>query len=181
MEKVALGIDCGFAYIGVALISGTVEDPKCLYATTVFTRAGKKGLERKSIDDARRLNHMYGAVEDLVGEFAPHVAGLEYYTPLAGKSHSAGKVAMCFGILWGLCKAHRIPAYSQLPIDVKSGVLGVKSASKGAIIKTIRHFIPTIDPFLERQAASHHEHMADAAAHAVLALRAHTTGVKPHT
>lgn len=176
----ALGIDCGFSRTGLAVVRGPVEAPKMLYGMCIRSKADKNKDVRRSHDDTRRLNIISAGIESAIVEFAPDCGGVEFYLPYPGRGSGSWKVAMCYGLTVGICKSHRIPVFAQLPIDVKFGVTGTKTSSKGTILRGIEAAMPSLRPFLDAYAPLYHEHIADAAGHALLALRSHLNGETPH-
>lgn len=177
----AMGIDCGIGFTGLAIVQGPVEAPVMLYGQCIVTRPAKGTADRKSFDDTRRLSTIAQVLETITQEFRPVCCGVEFYMPYPGRGQAGWKVGMCYGMALGLCKAARVPLYAQLPIDVKYGVAGVKTASKGDIIARIEQAMPSMRAFLHQTTPSRHEHIADAAGHALLALRSHLDGIAPHS
>jgi Holliday junction resolvasome RuvABC endonuclease subunit len=179
-QTIAMGLDCGIAATGLAIVRGPVESPTMLYGQTIVTRPMTLSMERKSFDDTRRLGAIAKTIEVIVKEFCPHAAGLEFYMPYPGRGRASWKVGMCYGLALGLCQALNVPVYAQLPIDVKYGVAGVKTAGKADIIARILHAMPSMKTFLNQTTPARREHIADAAGHALLAMRSRLMGTEPH-
>ena len=180
MTCTAIGIDCGFQHIGVAVIQGTVLQPTMIFGDAILTKPQHHKDLRRSEDDVRRLNEMQDRVAAVVERLKPHVAGLESYAPFVSQSKYAWRTSMCFGLLWAVCRAARVRVYTQLPIDVKLAVCGQRTASKEDVIDAIRKNVASVDAYLLKFPSGRHEHICDAAGHAMVAMRGYENGRPVH-
>ena len=179
-DTITLGLDCGLGSTGLAIVRGPVDAPTMLYGQTILTKPAKGTAERKSFDDTRRLGIIGENVMIIMREFCPHAAGLEFFMPYPGRGKGSWKVGMCYGLALGLCRAMTVPVYAQLPIDVKYGVAGVKTAGTAESTARILEAMPSMGVYLSRTSPSRQEHIADAAGHALLAMRSLLAGTDPH-
>lgn len=180
-SDVVIGIDPGFASLGAVVIYRPPgELPRVVRSELIETqKAPKKNRSslRVSHDDLRRYSEIYGKASKLVQNHQVVAMGIEVYQPgfqgSGGARRGGGaasKTMAVYGMLLGLGFAHRLFVSAGNPADVKRRFAGRVKASKEEVIERMRGVVVGIGDFLDEVPKTKREHLADAAAHAVLAL-----------
>lgn len=169
-----LGVDPGFAKMGVAVLEKTTAgSARAIHLRVIETKkASKKELRslRVASDDQWRLHEIWSALDAVGQEYGPFAAvGVETYSPYRGTG-SGWKAALAYQLV--CCQAWNwgVSALPFMPQDIKRAFAGNISASKGDIIEAMGSKIVSFVVHLEGIAKTKHEHVADAAGHAYLAI-----------
>lgn len=171
-SRVALGIDPGMAHTGLAIVTRTHNGVyHCEKLVLAASKPTGKGLVPRAQDDARRLKLIHAACMELMAYFAPHVLAVESYAPLVGRQGgSAWKTSVVYGLVHGIGLSGNRPVVAQSPQDIKRAFTLGKNNSKQHVQAMMCKLVQGLDAKLEAVCASKREHLADATAHAVLAL-----------
>lgn len=154
---IIVGIDPGFAALGLAVLELLPTSTRVLYHETYKTKS--------TDDDGDRLDSISERVLDLIEEHAPEAVGYENQAGvLVGKSErdqpvtfASMRVHEVAGIIRCAARAFDLPVYVLAPSSVKCAVLGKggSRAKKGVVKDRVRRL------FALGQCS---EHVADAVA-----------------
>jgi Holliday junction resolvasome RuvABC endonuclease subunit len=132
---------------------------------------------RVSQDDLRRYQEIYRAVEGVLDDHQVVAMGIEVYQAgfqgAQGQRRGGGaasKTLGVYGMLVGLGTSRRLFVSPGLPSDVKRRFVGKQSASKAEVVERMCSAVEGLREALEGFPKTKREHVADAAAHAVLVL-----------
>lgn len=168
-----MGIDPGFASVGVAVLEESKVQAKITVLRVLKTEKGsKKELRtlRMSADDSRRLQELWQHLSTLVRAYKPRALAVEAYSPFTGRGGgNAWKTSMVYGLVHGLGLAFDIPVFPFLPADLKRKFGMKASATKQDVADGLATFVPSVREALERLNKTDREHASDAAGHAYLA------------
>ena len=173
---VVMGVDPGFASMGVAILEVPEPDsPVCARMVRVVEtkKASKETLRqiRVASDDQRRLFEFWGALQDIVIRYRPLVLGVEQWRPFPGQmGGNAWKVGSAVQVVHCLSWQHGLPSFPFIPNDLKRRFLGQKSGDKNQVGYAVLQHILGLAPLLSTISPSKHEHVYDAAGLAYLAL-----------
>ncbi len=175
MEIRVMGVDPGFASLGVVVLEQRQGQIQALAATVLRTKkASKKVLRdlRVSADDQRRLRAFWDGLEGIAVAHAPQALAVETYAPQPGRGGgNAWKAAVVYGLVQGLGLSHGLQVLPFLPGDLKRVFTSRASASKQAVGDVVLGQVVGLAAFLDKLPAGQHEHLTDAAGHALLGLR----------
>lgn len=135
-------------------------------------QAGKKKRDlRVSADDQRRFRQLLDPFEKVSSFFRPTAMGIEVYAPYPGRmGGNAWKAAAVYGGVSFWAMVHGIIVLPFLPMDVKMGLCGKKTASKAKVEEEAIQRIGGLAKSLDMLPKGKREHLADAAGHGYLAL-----------
>lgn len=168
-----LGIDPGFASMGLAVLEKGLGPAKILEAMTVKTQKGsKKDLRgmRISSDDQRRLREIHNALCDVTARFEPHALAYEVYSPHGPQGGSAWKSCRAEGMVQCFALERSMLLLPYIPHDLKMGVTGKLSASKTDVQWSLTEKFPAFEGFMRKMNKGLREHAADAVGYAYLAF-----------
>jgi crossover junction endodeoxyribonuclease RuvC len=156
---IVLGIDGGFASMGLAAVDLTPTTERVDRAWVVRTELSAKKLGVRSGDDTcRRARELAKAVGAAIAEYSPMAIAIE--SPSWPRSAGvAAKMGVAFGVVFALAEKHRLPLVMATPMDVKKAVTGSKTASKDDVIGALELRFPDLE--LPQQLTLQ-EHAADA-------------------
>lgn len=171
---VVMGLDPGFAEMGVAVIGRTAEKakPQLLHLGTIKTEKGKKKERinlRVTNDDQRRYDEIYEALEAIRQRFRPTAVGVEAYHP--HKDVTTGwKTAVVYGgvIFWA--KSQGIYCAPYIPQDLKRRFCGKQSGSKQEVAAVAAVMVEGAWEAYLATAKTRQEHVGDALGHSILVL-----------
>jgi Holliday junction resolvasome RuvABC endonuclease subunit len=170
-----MGVDPGFASCGVVVLEQREGQVKALAANVLRTKkASKKALRdlRVSADDQRRLRAFWEGLQGIAAVHAPQALAVETYAPQPGRTGGNGwKAAVVYGLVQGLGLSQGLQVLPFLPADLKRVFTNSTSASKEAVADVVLTQVTGLAAFLDRLPAGQHEHVTDAAGHALLGLR----------
>lgn len=165
---IGLGIDPGFAAVGLGVLSFSATATRVLHHETFRTESRRKG------DDAERLSLIADHLLDVIEEYSPAFVAYEDQALVAvGKARqglpvtmSSQRVHEVSGIIRCAARCYDLPVYCYQPSSVKVGVLGKGGgrAKKARMIEAVRAIFHV-------QGCS--EHVADAIAATVCGAREH--------
>lgn len=153
--------------------------PNVVMATVVVTEKAVRGHDRISHDDVRRMQLLWMNLQQAVIEYAPQIIGVETYTvykPTQGGRAGKGtgwKAGWGYALACGAGFAHNIEVIPFQPRDLKRRVAGGQSAGKLDVEEALYDRLTGLEDALADLPPNKHEHAADAAGFALLAL-AHT-------
>lgn len=133
---------------------------------------------RVSADDYQRIRQIHFAIRGLVTDFDPVAIAYEVYQPFTGRTKggkpnfrtSAWKVSRVEGVLVGVGMVHELLVLPYLPLDLKMGFTGKRSATKGEIQAAMVSRIQGFEAAIMALPKTKREHAADAAGYAYLAF-----------
>lgn len=158
---IVLGLDPGFAALGLAAVDLTPGAERVERAWVVRTeKAARKVEVRASDDNVRRARQLAAELERAVVEWGPVALAAEAQSWPRNAGASA-KVGIAWGVVAALAERHGLPLVQASPQDVKRAVAGAKTASKGEVAAAVEARFPEVE--WPRQ-ASLVEHAADAVA-----------------
>lgn len=158
---IVLGIDGGFASMGVAAVNLGPEGEQLRRCWVVRTEKSAKKLGVRSGDDtARRARELAREVSAALAEFRPGAIAIE--APSWPRNAGvAAKMGVAFGVVFGLVQERGLPLVMASPQDVKRAVCGVKTASKDDVALAIERRFPDVE---WPKQSTLQEHAADAIA-----------------
>lgn len=176
------GLDGGTANLGAAVLDYNPaigpKSARCVFADRFTTERAAARLKRRvCTDDRIRLGVMAEAMIRVHREHRVEAWGIEWYLPMA-RNANGWKTGMVVGAGFMLAAVLEVPAYEQLPGDVKR-LVGDPEADKAQVIawamKHIRGFKAAVahlwhPGMSETKRVSVLEHPADAACHALVTI-----------
>jgi Holliday junction resolvasome RuvABC endonuclease subunit len=170
-----MGIDPGFASLGMAVLERTPQGKVRLLAVRVLeTKKGSKKAMRDlrvAADDQRRLREFWEGLQRYLTEFSPKAMGVESYAPWPGQmGGNAWKVAFAYQMAVCAGWAHGLLPMTFRPDDLKRRLLGKNSGTKGDVEKALASQVEGFTEALEAISKTKREHAADAVGHAYLAM-----------
>lgn len=171
---IVLGIDPGFAFVGLAVVEMTASRARVLFAETFKT-------SRASGADEDRLDAIFDRLLDVIDDRGPAVVGYENQAGVeAGKAKriledpsavgeinaSSRRVHEVTGAIRCAARVYGLPCYAVAPSSVKLALLGKGGgrASKSAVKAAVARYLGGVGLS---------EHAADGAAVAVATSRRH--------
>lgn len=163
-----LGVDPGTANLGLACVAA---DPATGGLSCVGVRfCGTKPNRHQriaAVDDAHRLLVMAQAVDQAITEWAPDLVVVEWYAPRQGAQRHGWKTVLVVGATVAIAWAHELACRPQLPKHLRQFT---QAGDKAGVVKWTTTNVAGMAKALRGLPASKHEHVADAAGHACLAL-----------
>lgn len=169
MDPLIIGIDPGFASMGLALLQREGGSYRFTKATTIRTaKSGRK--VPKWVDNAERTAKIFGTLMTYVPDPRPRTIWAieaESWTRMP----SDKLVGMARGAIYSAAfnVGGAIDQYS--PKDIKKELCGSGSASKKSVEAAVCELHPELRPHLVLLPKTQREHAADAAACALYCLR----------
>ncbi len=174
MRFTVLGIDPGFASLGVARIS-SIDGKLIAESIRVVTtkKASKKArlTLRVSADDVHRARCLWDGMNEMTD--GVDAVAYEVYAPFQGGEQRIAhgtKTAMACGLALALGFAANVPVIPVLPTDIKREITGRVSASKTAVCEVLVRQISQLEDLLSSIRKTKREHASDAAAVAFVGL-----------
>lgn len=156
---IVLGVDVGFASMGLALVQLGPESETLLKTWVVRTEKSSRKLAVRSADDtARRSRELAQELERVLREAGPGAVAIEAPSWPRSAGVSA-KLGCAFGVLFGWAERYHLPLVMASPQDLKRALCGVKTASKGDVALAIERRFPAVE---WPRAKTLIEHAADA-------------------
>lgn len=172
----AMGIDPGFAHLGLAVVTRQKPgDPLRLVTLEVVetSKAPKKAMRdlRVAADDQRRLRHFWNRLESVIAAYLPQAIGVESYAPWPGQmGGNAWKVALAYQLSVCVGWAHGVLPMTFRPDDLKRRLLGKNAGTKGEVEQGLCAEVTGLRDALDALPKTKREHAADAVGHALLAI-----------
>jgi len=167
MSVVVLGVDPGFANIGMMVLNLLPVGAKALAAHALITKpdAKKRNLRQES-DDTRRLELIRVEFMAFVDKTKPHLAAFERVPRIAKNPTATRQCALGWACMWTICRERQIPVLVFEPEDIKYEVCKNRSASKTDMVKALKSRFLGFKGWPESKKV---EHVADAGGAALLA------------
>jgi crossover junction endodeoxyribonuclease RuvC len=132
-DSVVLGVDPGFASVGLAIVVRERPRTTVVWSQTVRTPAG--------LEEALRLRHVSEAVRAAIAKHRPEAVALERV--MWGQNRtSALSVARATGVIMLAAADAAIPVEEYAPLEVKMATTGIGNADKdqvrGALIRALK-------------------------------------------
>lgn len=127
-----LGIDPGYAIVGVGVIDYNNISFKPVYFTAVTTPA--------KTDFPIRLQMIYDGILEIIEKFKPDAMSIEklFYNT---NSKTVIDVAEARGVILLAAKQKNIPIYEYTPLQVKQAVTGYGKADKRQVMELTRQLL----------------------------------------
>lgn len=124
MSKVILGIDPGFARVGIGIVLLNGNSYKHIFSDTIETS--------KNDSLVLRLNQIYDDLNNLIEIYKPTVAGIEklFYFK---NSKTVIEVAEARGVILLLLNKKNIKVKEYTPLEIKKALTGYGSANKDQV------------------------------------------------
>ena len=126
---IILGIDPGYAIVGIGVIEFSGNKFKCLEYKAITTPAGM------SVPD--RLQAIYQGIEFYINKYKPDAAAVEELF-FNSNQKTAIMVAQARGVILVAAKNKGIPLYEYTPLQIKQAVTGYGRADKKQIQSMVR-------------------------------------------
>lgn len=165
---VILGLDPGFANLGVMVLHFTAQGSMRVLHTEVITTKGatKKRRAREMDDELRRLEELRLRLRALVKEYQPDAIASEQRPQLRSQKSSA-LVALAFSMTFTLARENGLPFLAYTISEIKQEVCCDKQASKADIVARLKH----LDPRYKKWPEGGEDHCADAGGAAMCGAR----------
>ena len=156
---IVLGVDGGFASLGLAAVDLLPDREIVSRAWVVRTQKSVRKLGVRSGDDtARRARELAHEIGFAIATYSPAAIAVE--SPSWPRNAGvAAKLGAAFGVVFALAESHRLPLVMASPQDVKLAVCCSKTATKDDVIAAIESRFPGIE---WPRVRSLWEHAADA-------------------
>lgn len=141
-----------------------------LIKTEKAPKKDRSGL-RVSTDDQRRYQEIWAGLREVADEYRPNGIGLETYDAYMRQSAASAKCSVVFGLAIGFGHSSGLVIHPFRPMDLKARIAHCKSASKEDVEKALYGQIEGLESLLPDYPKGQHEHLADAAGHALMALQ----------
>lgn len=163
---VILGVDPGFANIGVMAIKLTKNRRSVKRAEFIGTKpAGKKRKIRDADDDTRRLEEIRIAFRKTLAEVCPNVVAMER-VPRLRNPKANRQCALAWAAMYTCAREKGLPVLVYDTDEIKETVTGKKTASKESMVTCLQALFPNFKDWPE---GSKVEHVCDAGGAALCA------------
>lgn len=169
-----LGIDPGFANIGIFMVTVTKTGETAVACRVVTTKpAAKKQRIHAYDDEHRRLEEIERAFLGVLDGYKPDIVATETFPSLRSAS-ATRKIALVYGALHALARARGIPWRSYAPQEIKREITSKRSASKEEVFEALKSWFPGFTGWPSTKKV---EHVADAGGAALSARHDHVVGM----
>lgn len=167
MGVVVLGVDPGFANIGLMGIKLRALSAAIVYAKYIGTKKPpkKKRKLRETDDDIRRLEIICVEFSAALDEVQPDVVAMER-VPRLRNAAANRQCATAWGAMYCEARSRGIPVLVYDTDEIKIAVTGKAQASKELMVKAMKKKFPT---FKDWPSKTKVEHVADAGGAALCA------------
>lgn len=150
MDKYILGVDPGFADMGVALLRlGKTSDQDDVVGMwhVSTTPSSKKSRVLAADDNTDRLRCIAASLRGITDRYAPTGVSLVTSESLsaARNAASSAKVASAWGVVVAQAEVRSLPILQTLPQPLKLLVAGTKTASKTEVQQALRAKYPRLE------------------------------------
>jgi Holliday junction resolvasome RuvABC endonuclease subunit len=169
VSVIVLGVDPGFANIGVMAVELLSVGAKAIYAEAIFTKPeGKKRNLRQESDDTRRLDMIRTEFGAIVEKVKPRVCAFERVPRIARNPTATRQCALGWSCMWTICRERGLPVLIYEPEEIKYEVCKDRGASKDDMVKALKSRFPGFKGWPDSKKV---EHVADGGGAALLARR----------
>ena len=166
MSVFVLGVDPGFANIGVMAVELLQVGARAIFAEPILTKpGGKKRNLRQESDDTRRLDLIRTEFSVILDKTQPQVAAFERVPRIARNPTATRQCALGWACMWTVCRERGLPVLVYEPEDIKYEVCKDRGASKDDMVKALRARFPGFKGWPDTKKV---EHVADAGGAALL-------------
>lgn len=171
-DVLVLGIDPGFASIGIALVRLLPESEEIEYLGLIRTE--KSSAKRKVLaadDNFQRSRLISRRLIELMDRGVSLVCAESMSFPR--NASAAAKMSLCWGALAALAELRQLPVVQASPSEIKKKVCGEKTASKEDVeAAMVRRYGGGVEKFLNASGVTKttREHPVDALAAVVACL-----------
>lgn len=167
MSAIVLGVDPGFAHIGMMAIEHLFLGAHAVAAEVIVTKAGgKKRNLRQESDDTRRLEVIRNEFVVFLNKINPAVVAMERVPRIAKNPTTTRQCALGWSCMWTIARERSIPVLVYEPEDIKYEICKDRSASKAQMVKALKNRFPAFEGWPITRVI---EHVADAGGAALLA------------
>lgn len=124
MSKIILGIDPGFARVGIGIVSLEGNSYKHIFSDTIETS--------KNDSLILRLNHIYDELSNLIDIYKPTIAGIEKLF-FFKNNKTVIEVSEARGVLLLLLSKKKLRIKEYTPLEIKKALTGQGVASKDQV------------------------------------------------
>jgi len=170
---VVLGIDPGFANVGLSIVE--YANGKCTVLATKLVTTKKQSKKvcvnlRVNVDDQRRYREIY---EEIISFAEPHAisaVSAESYTVTGARGGNAWKAAVVFGgiCFWAFCNNIYLAPF--LPLDLKTRFCKAGNSTKEDVENALRNEVIGFSSEIAKYGKTKQEHISDATGHSILLL-----------
>lgn len=164
---IVLGIDPGFASMGVAVVDVTEHGVGVITLDVIRTQKDdRKRRTLASDDNVRRAREIAGRL------FEAHIGAIcAEAMSFPRNSSAAAKMALSWGVICALAQVRDVPIVQASPQQIKQAVTGSKTASKLDVeAALLKRYGNQIEQLVAHLPDSQHEHAFDALAAVVACL-----------
>lgn len=169
-----LGIDPGFASLGLALIEVTDAQRTVIIARVVTTeKASAKRHLLASDDNLDRARVLSAALDEIFRAHKVHLVAAESMS-FARNAGAAHKLGIAWGVLAHALVTWRVPLVQDSPQSIKQKVAGDKTASKEVVQACVKKLVVVSQAARDQIQAiprGRHEHVYDSIAAALVGAR----------
>lgn len=172
--KYVIGVDPGFASIGVAVLELGRETERPILLHVIRTKPSTKKLKMLSVEDNFwRTQAIAEQLNKILMSYEVVALGAESMS-FPRNSSSSAKIGMAWGVIASLTLHYNIPVFQCSPQQLKAQMTGSKKASKEEVADALRKRYSDVDfdDLLKALPMGEHEHAWDALAAVVVCLRA---------
>ena len=175
---VSLGVDPGFACAGFGVVkrsNGLYTAEHIELVETKRAKDAKKRGIRMTDDDVRRMSELAKIIDSLFQAFSPKLVGVEAFSVFSAKGAGV-KAAYSYAITVGLAAVYDVPVYAYTPQEIKVAMTKNKSSTKIEVQTAVeKDYIKGIEWNAPK---SKQEHVGDAVALAIMAIRERDNMIK---
>jgi Holliday junction resolvasome RuvABC endonuclease subunit len=169
VSVIVLGVDPGFASIGVMAVELLAVGAKAIFAEAITTKPeGKKRNLRQESDDTRRLDLIRTEFSAIFDKIKPQIAAFERVPRIARNPTATRQCALGWATMWTVCRERGLPVLIYEPEEIKYEVCKSRGASKDDMVKALKARFPGFKGWPDTKKV---EHCADAGGAALLARR----------
>jgi crossover junction endodeoxyribonuclease RuvC len=142
---IVLGIDPGFAALGLAAVDVTIGEERIVTLAVVRTEKSARKLDvRASDDNMRRACELSVAISDFVARHRPVAIATEGQSWSRDAGVSA-KIGMAWGVVAAIASRNGLAVVQASPQRIKNVICRSKTASKDDVILAIEERFPDIE------------------------------------
>jgi len=175
-----VGVDPGFANIGLAIVDLMAVGGSTLVATELITTSPSKTKIAQIADEKRRLEEIEDSFLAFIEEYKPSILAMEEPGKCLMRRNINGKVVwqtnpsllrtscLMWGAIHGVCRSKDIYCVSIGSQEVKKTLCNKRTASKEDMVAKVKAFYPAYSDWPKTKKV---EHVADAAGIAITSFK----------